>query len=86
MNERTLIREFRIYNTLPHHTILMNGWAPDDFYINCVSTTLVVAKKHFQDVFNRLQEGDTFKAVIDIHDDKRLSYFKYFLRIDREIL
>lgn len=83
LNDRTSIRELRIADKPTSHTAEMNGWPPDDFYIKCISTTLIVSKGHFQDVFSKLKKGDTFKAVIDKHDDIRLSYFKYFLRIDK---
>lgn len=83
MNDRTLIREFKIGENPLQHTAEMNGWPPDVFYIKCISTTLIVSKRYFQDVFNKLQKSDTFKAVMDKHDDIRLSHFKYFLRIDK---
>lgn len=83
MSDLTSIRELKIGENPPPHTAEINGWPPDNFYIKCVSTTLVVSKRYFQDVFNKLEKGDTFKAVVDKHDDKRLSHFKYFLRIDK---
>jgi len=86
MNEKTVIREFRIDDNPPQGNAEINGWPPDGFYIKCISTTLIVSKQYFQDVFNKLKKGDTFKAVVDRHDDVRLSHFKYFLRIDREII
>lgn len=84
MTEKTSIREFRISNNLPPQAVLKNGWPPDGFYIKCISTTLIVSTRQFQDVFSKLKTGDTFKAVVDKHDDHRLSHFKYFLRIDKE--
>ncbi|MFK7813972.1 MAG: hypothetical protein AB8B59_15860 [Maribacter sp.] len=83
MTEKTSIQELKIDKSPPKHTAVMNGWPPDDFYIKCISTTLIVSKRHFQDIFKKLNIGDTFKAVIEKHDDARLSHFKYFLKIDK---
>jgi len=83
INDVTLIRELIIGDNLPPQAVKKNGWPTDAFYVKCISTTLIVSKSHFQDVFKKLKKGDTFKAVIDKHYDKRLAHFKYFLRIDK---
>ncbi|MDB4292305.1 hypothetical protein N9954_02790 [Maribacter sp.] len=82
IDDITSIRELRIADDLPPNAAEMNGWPTNVFYIKCISTTLIVSKAYFQDIFNKLKKGDTFKAVVHKHDDIRLSHFKYFLRID----
>ena len=83
INDEPIIKELRIGDNLPPQAAEKNGWPTDAFYVKCISTTLIVSKTYFQDVFKKLKKGDTFKAVIDKHDDNRLSYFKYFLSIDK---
>ena len=81
-NDSSCIMELKIGDNSHLPTPDSKMCPTEDFLIRCIGTTLIVSKKYFKDIFKLLEEGDTFKAVIDKDRDTEQYHFKYFLRID----